>query len=114
MYTYLPCQLFDFICQVGIAFPEHVPDTGEIVLIADQGLIVFQLFRRKPLDDIAAKGRVPTIFRKGYPGTFRPFYEQLLFIDGTPEFDIGPFHFISSLRPSGVKQVCFCGNKNTS
>jgi hypothetical protein len=108
------CQFLDLIGQIRVPFLEHIANTAKVVLVLDQGLVTFQLLFRKPFDYAIAEGRAPAILRKAQARPFRPFLEQLLLVDGTPEFDIGPFHFFFTLRPSGAKQDCFCGNKNTS
>ncbi len=107
-------QLGDLMGQFRVPFPEHIPYARKVVLVFYQGPVTFQLFRGKPFDNGIPKGRAAAIFGKGNSRPLCPFFEQLLLVDGTPESDIGPFHFLFSLRPSGAKQDCFCGNKNTS
>ena len=98
-------ELFHFLCQLGIAFFEHIANPCEIVLVLHQHGIMCQLFLSQPFDDIVPKSRASAIFRKGNASPFSPFFKHLLFINAASKFDIVPFHFFS-LRPSGAKQDC--------
>jgi hypothetical protein len=111
MVPYFLGQFCDLFRQFGISFAEHVPDQLKVCCILDQHLIDVYLFLRQAFDDPVPEGGTTAIFAHAQAALFGLDPEQFLLEEGTPEFDVGPFHFLFLCDHREQSKIVFVATK---